>query len=209
MREQMEKWVHAWKTLMTDMERQGARIWPLIIGPPAVPEQVAEAEARLGIRLPAAIRRILLAGTSRVQVGWSLPARTGEPFSLSGDFGWSLDGFEWPYFGDEEDPSDEQRYLCFHTGGNGDMLLLDLRAGADDPPVYAWGHETGEFLLLGQSFTAFVDRVTALGCIGAESWNYEPFAGADGLDVHGHNAESWKRWLQSVRWKKRLLTFPG
>lgn len=32
MREQMEKWVHAWKTLMTDMERQGARIWPLIIG---------------------------------------------------------------------------------------------------------------------------------------------------------------------------------
>ncbi|MED2253166.1 SMI1/KNR4 family protein [Brevibacillus parabrevis] len=199
MRQQIEKWVSAWRALIADMDRQGAHTWPLIIADPAQPWQVDEAEQRLGISLPLALRRLFLEGTSEVQIYWSLPTRTVEPFSLGGDIGWSLDSLEWPYFGHDDESADERQYLCFHVGGNGDMLLLDLRACADDPPVYAWGHETDEYILLGHSFTAFVERVTELGCIGAEVWNYEPFAGADGLDVHGENAVRWKKWLQTYR----------
>lgn len=203
MQQRMEKWFEAWKLLMHDMERQGAQVWPLTIEPPAGLEEIERREESLGIRFPATIRTILLTGSSQVQINWSLPSRALDPFSLSGDLGWSLDAFEWPYFGGDEEDEDEKRYLCFHVGGNGDMLLIDLSTGADDPPVYSWGHETDEFLLLGKSFTEFVERVTELGCIGAECWNYEALAGAEGLDVEGQVAQEWKEWLQIYR----TLTF--
>lgn len=203
MHEQMKTWFQEWKLLILDMERQGATVWPLILEPPASREEIERKEEGLGISFPRMIRTILQEGSGQVQLNWSLPSRAIEPFSLAGDLGWSLAAFEWPYFGLDEECEDDTKYLCFHVGGNGDMLLIDLSTGADDPPVYSWGHETGEFLLLGKSFTSFVDRVTELGCIGAESWNYEALIGEDGLDVESPVAQEWKDWLHSFR----TLTF--
>ncbi|MFS0554487.1 SMI1/KNR4 family protein [Brevibacillus sp. 179-C9.3 HS] len=199
MQQRMEMWFQAWNSLMQDMERQGARVWPLIIDPPALLDEIEAREKSLGISFPPTIRKILQEGSRQVQINWSLPSRALDPFSLSGDLGWSLDAFEWPYFGVDEECEDDKRYLSFHVGGNGDMLLIDLSTDAEDPPVYSWGHETGEFLLLGKSFTEFIERVTELGCIGAESWNYEALACEDGLDVEGQVAQEWKEWLQAFR----------
>ncbi|KZE75905.1 hypothetical protein AV654_25970 [Paenibacillus elgii] len=194
MRERIKGWIGRWDTLLKRLAAQGATVCEWVVEPEADEERVREAEARLGIALPPTVRRIIAEGAGKVTITWYFAEETLSPFESSGELAWSLDAFEWPYFGDDE-LEEEKRYLAFHVAGNGDYVLLDLKGYPDDPPVVSWGHETGEFLLLAPSFTEFVERVTELALVGAEDSAYEPFCGPDGLDVDGSNAKEWKAWL--------------
>ncbi|MGE7690935.1 hypothetical protein ACQKMI_17180 [Lysinibacillus sp. NPDC097214] len=85
----------------------------------------------------------------------------------------SINGFSGPFVGiaspykppsiDDEN-LDEQLYLQFYTAGNGDALLIRIEDGS----VWYWSHEEDEFDLLAKRFTIYVERATALGCIGAD-----------------------------------------
>ncbi|GLI08545.1 hypothetical protein YDYSG_45770 [Paenibacillus tyrfis] len=194
MRERIKAWIARWDTLLKRLEAQGATVREWVVESEADEQRVRETEARLGIALPPTVRRIITEGAGKVTIYWDFDKETLAPFESSGELAWSVDTFEWPYFGDDE-LEEEKRYLAFHVAGNGDYVLLDLEGCPDDPPVISWGHETGEFLLLAPSFTEFVERVTELAFIGAEDSAYEPFCGPDGLDVDGPNAKVWKAWL--------------
>ncbi|SCW41150.1 SMI1 / KNR4 family (SUKH-1) [Paenibacillus tianmuensis] len=194
MRERVKGWIGRWDTLLKRLEAQGATVCVRGVEPDVDEEHVRETETRLGIGLPSTVRQIIAEGAGKVAIYWYFDKETWSPFASSGELGWSLDAFEWPYFGDDE-LEEEKRYLVFHVAGNGDYVLLDLEGDPDDPPVVNWGHETVEFQRLAPSFTEFVERVTELAFVGAEEWEYEPFCGPDGLDVEGPEAKAWKAWL--------------
>ena len=92
--------------------------------------------------------------------------------------------------------------MLFHAARNGDELLLDLASPDGQPSVVSWGHETGEFRLLAPSLGDFLDRATALGCIGADEQQYIDFCDESGLNPAGGNSRRWSFWL------RQYLTLP-
>ncbi|MCM3341854.1 SMI1/KNR4 family protein [Paenibacillus sp. MER TA 81-3] len=199
MEQVMQAWVERWGALMKRLEQQGARVHPLEVQPPATEAELVEVEERIGIPLPSVFRTLLQQGAKEVGMYWSLPNEAMLPDELeytpSGDFGWSLRQLDWPYFGGDEDDLDERRYLQFHTAGNGDALLIGLDDGAADPSVWYWSHEEGEFDLMAPSFTEYVERVTSLGCIGADCGQHRQFCSEGGLDLGSSTAQIWTTWL--------------
>ncbi|MCR8842353.1 SMI1/KNR4 family protein [Paenibacillus sp. SC116] len=197
--EAMKMWIQRWEVIISQIEQQGANVHPLAVQPGAAEEEIKEVEERIGIPLPSVFRELLKQGASEVGVYWSLPDEAMLPEELkekpSGDFGWSLRGLDWPYFGGDEDDPDERCYLQFYTAGNGDALLIKIDDGKADPAVWYWGHEDGEFDLLAPSFTEYVERVTRLGCIGTDCGQHRPFLREDGLDLRCSNAQVWLKWL--------------
>jgi hypothetical protein len=195
MKERFATWAEQWVNLLERLGRSGARVRPLDIKPPAEEEELLEAERRIGIALPQAVREILREGSREVNVTWWLPDWTIVRFSSSGDFGWSLDDMEWPDFGGDLDVAGG-RYLAFYCAHNGDYVLFDREKDPEDPAVVGWNHETDEFVLLAPSFQEYIERVTALSCIGAECCEYESYCDGQGLDLHGEAALGWTEWIE-------------
>ncbi|WP_019911967.1 SMI1/KNR4 family protein [Paenibacillus sp. HW567] len=192
MKSQMVIWKRQWQELIETLGGKGAYT-RLKIAPPAAEGELAEAEFRLGIRLPEELRTLLREGAGQAYVYWSLPDEAILPFEVSGELGWAVEQLEFFAYG-EDDSDGNQRYLSFHTAGNGDELLLDLNSPSGTAVVH-WAHETAEYLLLAPSFTEFIDRVTALGCVGAEEWQYPGFCGKTGLDPELPASRQWSAWL--------------
>ncbi|MEW4370779.1 SMI1/KNR4 family protein [Paenibacillus kandeliae] len=158
-------------------------------------QQVEQIEQQLELTLPTELRELLITGASEVSVIWYLPSEQMVPFGLAGDVGWSLEVLDFVEMWSEDEHSPEQRrYLIFYHAGNGDSLVLDLN-DAERPAVLSWNHETGEFQLLASSLTAFLQRITALYGIGAESWQYEHFVDHSGLNIHCAHAQRWRQWM--------------
>ncbi|NUU62071.1 SMI1/KNR4 family protein [Paenibacillus sp. JW14] len=192
MKHKLDTWKRQWQWLVQALEQKGASTF-ITIDPPAPEREIAEAESRLRIQLPEEFRSLLKDGSGKVLVYWSLPCETIKPFDVSGEIGWGTDQLCFSDFADEE-MEGQRRYLTFHVAGNGDELLLDLGSPSGTSVVH-WAHETAEFRLLAPSITAFVDRVTELGCVGAEEWQYPYFCGEFGLDLESGNSKRWKAWL--------------
>lgn len=192
MKHRMDKWKRQWQWLVQALEQKGAKTF-ITIDHPAPEEGIAEAETRLGMRLPEDFRSLLKDGSGKVLVYWSLPCGTIKPFDVSGEIGWGTDQLGFFDFADEE-MEGQRQYLTFHLAGNGDELLLDLGSPSGTSVVH-WAHETAEFRILAPSMTAFVDRITELGCVGAEEWQYPYFCGEFGLDPESGYSRRWKAWL--------------
>ncbi|KWX87570.1 hypothetical protein AMQ83_12275, partial [Paenibacillus riograndensis] len=58
-----------------------------------------------------------------------------------------------------------------------------------------WAHATAEYLLLAPSIMEVIDKITALGCVGAEEWEYHEFCGEAGLDAEKRARRQWMDWL--------------
>ncbi|MFJ8461833.1 SMI1/KNR4 family protein [Lysinibacillus xylanilyticus] len=189
-------WIERWQHLLKRLEQQGARVYPLEIKPVATEHELLMVEERLGVRIPSEFRNLLLHFSQQVGMYWYLPDEALLPIELddtpSGDFGWSLEGLDFPYFGGDDEGSDEQLYLQFHTAGNGDALLIRINDGS----VWYWSHEEDEFELLAGGFNDYVERVTALGCIGADCGQHRQFCSEDGLDLSLTSSQIWLNWLE-------------
>ncbi len=192
----MQKWIERWAYILKQLEQQGAWVHPLEIAPVASEQELSKVEERLGVRIPSEFRDLLLHCSRQVGMYWSLPDEALLPIELgetpSGDFGWSLEDLEFPDFGGDGENLDEQLYLQFHTAGNGDALLIRIEDGS----VWYWSHEEDEFDLLAKRFTIYVERATALGCIGADCGQHRQFCSEDGLDLSLTSSELWLKWLE-------------
>jgi len=192
----MRIWVERWTLLLKQLEQQGAWTHPLKIRPVATEQELSIVEMRLGVPIPSEFREVLLHCSRQVGVYWSLPNEALLPLELEdtplGHFGWSLEELEFPDFGGDSDNADEQLYLQFHTAGNGDALLIKIEDGS----VWYWSHEEGEFDLLAWSFNDYIERVTTLGCIGADCGQHGQFCSEDGLDLSLINAQIWLKWFE-------------
>ncbi|ANF97920.1 SMI1/KNR4 family protein [Paenibacillus bovis] len=190
--ERWKGWHKKWRNMVESLQAKGADT-AMVIKPPATAEQIGKLEQRLGITLPGELKELLGCGAEGFVV-WSIMEDVRVPFGAAGDLGWSLDVLDFPDFR-EESLYEEKRFLAFHIAGNGDMLMLDLESHPKYPAVVHWYHETNEIQLLASSLTDFLDKVTVLYGIGAESWQYEPFIGHLGIDVNSANAKRWTNWI--------------
>lgn len=188
-------WVERWHDLVERLKQQEAYVHPIEIRPVATEQELQQVEERLGIQIPNGFRQLLQNCSKQVSIYWSLPDEAILPIELLdtpyGEFGWSLNDLDFPYFGGD-DESDEQQYLQCFTAGNGDALLLKL----DDETVWYWSHEEDEFDLLAVSFHSYVENMTALGCIGVDCGQHRQFCSVNGLDVELASSQIWLTWLE-------------
>ncbi|KUF27796.1 MULTISPECIES: SMI1/KNR4 family protein [Lysinibacillus] len=188
-------WIERWQHLIKRLKWQGAYVHPIEIRAVTTEHDLQQVEARLGVQIPNEFRHLLLNCSQQVTIYWSLPDEAILPTELldtpSGDFGWSLNDLDFPYFGGD-DELHEQQYLQFFTAGNGDALLLKL----EDESIWYWSHEDDEFNLLALSFPAYVDSATTLGCIGVDCGQHRQFCSGEGLDVNLTRSQIWLTWLE-------------
>ena len=194
LQQNLTEWQQRWKQLLHQLELKGAdTVW--LWEEPATDQEMTNIEQKLEITLPEELRSLLQDGGKRVMIFWNISYAQTAPFELSGDMGWDIESIDFPDFGDDEQ-IDQKRYLCFYHAGNGDELLLDLYSNPQRPMVFHWAHETGELHILAVSLTDFLNKVTELGGIGSEEWQYKPFIDNCGLNLYSQPAKQWQQWLQ-------------
>jgi hypothetical protein len=171
-------------------------------------------ERQLGLRLPSSFHRVLLGYAGSLDIAWQLPEGAAPPPEFrrifAGECRWDLGGLpelqarylKWvtDCFRDAEDPYDRvwHNKLAILEVGNGDMLGIDLAAPGAEPVVFL-SHDDSEQhgYWLGRDFEDYVDRLSRLGCVGAEDWQWAMFTEDDrsGLVAEGALADRWRGWF--------------
>jgi len=95
-----------------------------------------------------------------------------------------------------------QAHFPFAVMPNGDLLTIDTRhPDPQQQPVRYYFHELeGDDVygaVLAPDFFSFISRLTALGCVGGEWMEWQPFWRDDvhGLDLHSEHSKKWLAWL--------------
>ena len=70
-------------------------------------------------------------------------------------------------------------------------LICLLRV--DEKPVIYWDHEEDEINYIADSFIDYLFKISELGCIGSEKWQFEYFLSDTRLDTTGPVAGMWKQ----------------
>jgi cell wall assembly regulator SMI1 len=219
----VEQWPERWRALRsvcekhmaTDRWAEGRSQPPRFrVGPPASEADLVAVERQLGLRLPSSFRRVLLGYAGSLDIAWQLPDDAVRPteFRLifAGGCRWDLLDLprlqasyrEWVTgcFSDAEDPYDRVWHdkLAILTVGTGDMVAIDLATPGCEPVVFL-SHDGSEQhgYWLGRDFEDYVDRLSRLGCVGAEDWQWAPFVEDErsGLLVDGDMADRWRAWF--------------
>lgn len=202
--------VTRWQEMLQAVSRIGGRANSLYLEPPATLDDVLVLEQRLGTSLPAALRDVLLTFSRKVDFCWFLP----EDYKVSPDLAeifsggchWSIESIAqcneekqgwirevFPNPTDEYDATWHGK-VAFQAVGNGDYLAIDVGDDAPNSVVYL-SHDCGEGhgRCLGSDLQDFLLRWSRLGCVGAEDWQWMPFAPAGSyLDPDCDQAKSFR-----------------
>lgn len=193
---------------------QGMEVSPAVVEPPATSHEIEQAEAAVGLELPASFRATLRTVSRSVHWSWMSPSggKFPEPFTdiFSGGLEWSISGLLQAHegylgwtencFADPDDPYDAvwHHKVGFSAVPNGDVLAVDLapdRAGA----IVYLSHDDGEGhgYMLAHSLSDLLDRWVPLGCPGPEDWQWLPFVTYDfgPIDPSSGNGERWRSLL--------------
>jgi hypothetical protein len=183
------------------------------VAPPATTLDVDLVETSLGCPLPTAFREVVLEYSASVSVLWQLPDEVGMPeeFELifAGECRWDLLGLpalfaehqDWltNCFSNPDDDYDAIWHAKFPIlqVGNGDMIAID--PVAQGQPVVYLSHDDGAAhgYRLGENFVDYIDRLSRLGCPGAEDWQWLMFVDgpSSGLLVDSPTGTRWRQWL--------------
>jgi len=200
------------------IEDLGGNIDPLTIGKPATEEEIKAVEEQLGYILPSYFREVLLENTAHLDFYWdinditdegdiSLPDKLVEIFRGQLLFGLDLlldyedDRKGWvkevyPDYNNEYDRVWHNK-MSFHQVGNGDYIAIELEPENYGKVVYL-SHDGSENhgLYIGSNFKEFLMNYAAIGCIGGEDWQWEPFyTEGKGIDPTCENAQAWYKVL--------------
>ena len=200
------------------IETLGGNIDPLTIGKPATEEEIKAVEEQLGYTLPTHFREVLLENTAHLDFYWdinditdegdiSLPDKLVEIFRGQLLFGLDLlldyedDRKGWvkevyPDYNNEYDRVWHNK-MSFHQVGNGDYIAIELEPENYGKVVYL-SHDGSENhgLYIASNFKEFLMNYAAIGCIGGEDWQWEPFYTAGkGIDPTSKNAQAWHKVL--------------
>ena len=200
------------------IEDLGGEVEPLTIEKPATEEEIEAVEAKLGYTLPPHFREVLLENTAHLDFYWdinditdegdiSLPDKLVEIFRGQLLFGLDLlldyedDRKGWvkevyPDYNNEYDRVWHNK-MAFHQVGNGDYIAIELELENYGKVVYL-SHDGSENhgLYIASNFKEFLMNYAAIGCIGGEDWQWEPFytEGKD-IDPTCENAQAWYKVL--------------
>ena len=200
------------------IETLGGNIDPLTIGEPATEEEIKAVEEQLGYILPSYFREVLLENTAHLDFYWdinditdegdiSLPDKLVEIFRGQLLFGLDLlldyedDRKGWvkevyPDYNNEYDRVWHNK-MSFHQVGNGDYIAIELELENYGKVVYL-SHDGSENhgLYIASNFKEFLMNYAAIGCIGGEDWQWEPFyTKGKGIDPTSENAQAWYKVL--------------
>ena len=200
------------------IEDLGGETDPLTIGKPATEEEIKAVEEQLGYILPSYFREVLLENTAHLDFYWdinditdegdiSLPDKLVEIFRGQLLFGLDLlldyedDRKGWvkeiyPDYNNEYDRVWHNK-MAFHQVGNGDYIAIELELENYGKVVYL-SHDGSENhgLYIADNFKEFLMNYAAIGCIGGEDWQWEPFyTKGKGIDPTSKNAQAWYKVL--------------
>lgn len=210
----MDERIDSMKRTLLAVEKLGAEIEPLVIGPPATERDVARVESALGVTIPESFRKVLTEFSASVDLRWQFPESTDLSEDLRkvawGTLSWNLDAIAATYeayqgwidnvFPDIADPYDRVWHNRFPVlqVGNGDFVAIAL-SGDDAGAVLYLDHEGSSFhgSRLAENFEDFLDRYIALGCAGPDGWTLELFVGDPdlGLQTDCPHARLWRSCL--------------
>lgn len=185
-----------------------------ICQPVASEQQVQTIEQQLGLALPTGLRDFFLHATSKISWRWFLPENNEqwlpeifrEIFSgqLSVDLlelvaleqmrqEWIKEVF---YHLDDEYDRIWQQKLVFMEVGNGDFLAIELADEHQGKVVYL-SHDGDEMhgRYLADNFQDYLLRMSKLGFVGAECWQWFCFLEQDGINPSGEYAHLWRAVL--------------
>ena len=200
------------------IEDLGGETDPLSIEKPATEEEIKAIEAKLGYTLPPHFRELFLENTAHLDFYWdinditderdiSLPDKLLEIFRGQLLFGLDLlldyedDRKGWvkevyPDYNNEYDRVWHNK-MSFHQVGNGDYIAIELEPENYGKVVYL-SHDGSENhgLYIASNFKEFLMNYAAIGCIGGEDWQWEPFyTEGKGIDPTCENAQAWYKVL--------------
>lgn len=186
-----------------------------IFTPPAKEIELKAIEKQLQQNIPADFRQALLSISSHCEMSWFLPDgfELFEPFQelFSGHLHWEVDALVemnrakdnlikavFPDPTDDYDQVWHQKFV-FQEVGNGDYLSIDLRPEQFGKVIYL-SHDDGEGhgCVMADSFSELLDRWIAIGCVGAEDWQWLPFTAdqQSGILPQSETARDWQQLIQ-------------
>jgi hypothetical protein len=179
------------------------------VSQPAMEADILKIEKAIGGRLPEAYRTPLALIAREVDIGWQLREPEQPPIRniFAGECRWSpreIEGLLETYQGwlrdCFDDPADDYGSVWYGkfpilSVGNGDMVAIDLKTHE----VVYLSHDDGEGhgARLGSDFLDYIDRLTILGCVGAEHWQWAPFLSTAQpyLQTECEHALTWRKWF--------------
>ncbi len=186
------------------------------IEPPAAEREVLSVEEAMGTRLPAAMRRVFLRYSRKMDICWMFPEASTTELKNSGLPAYLYWGIlycsladmpslkkEYDGFLRHCDPDDDYDRHWFHKfpvleAGFGDYVAVEMEAGGAEQVVYL-SHE-GDCDMHGRplasDFEDFIDRMSLLGCP-HEGYELEPFFEPDRpyLQPDGEKGRLWRAWF--------------
>lgn len=197
-----------WEQLLHKIEKNNGTAYPIEIGERATIQEIEEKEKELGYNLPSSYKNILQNFTKSLSFYYSfsedtmIPSEFDEVFS--GEINWDIAFLENLNLLADEIMDDEEDYgeslrgkLAFSHAGNGDIYAFDMLADGEEKPIVYWDHEEGTVTYIADSFMEYLVKMTELGCIGSEKWQFEYFLSENGLEVSNPPAIRWKQWFKS------------
>lgn len=200
--------ISKWRQILQKLDNNNGKVSPIEIGKKATTQEIEAKEKELGYQLPPSYKYILhnLGKSLSFYYSFSkdtmIPSEFNEIFS--GEINWNIDFLQnLNMLADElmEDGEDYGRTLRgkleFSHSGNGDVYAFDMTVDSDEKPVIYWEHEEDTVTYIADSFIDYLFRITELGCIGSENWQFEYFLNDMGLDTTSPAAGKWKHWFES------------
>ncbi|OCA84011.1 hypothetical protein A8F94_14840 [Bacillus sp. FJAT-27225] len=197
-----------WEKIVQKIENNNGKVYPIEIGEKATIQEIEAKEEELGYQLPPSFKYIVHNLGKSLSFYYSFSEDTMIPGEFkeifSGEINWDINYLQnLNMLADElmEDGEDYGRTLRgkleFSHAGNGDVYAFDMCADSDEKPVIYWDHEEDTVTYIADSFIDYLYRITELGCIGSEKWQFEYFLSDTGLDIESPAAVKWKQWFES------------
>lgn len=197
-----------WDQILTKLEGNNGIVHSIEIGGKATIHEIKAKEKELGYTLPHSYKYVLQNLGKSVSFYYSFSEDTMIPNEFkeifSGEINWDIDFLQnLDRLADElmEDGEDYGKTLRgkleFSHAGNGDVYAFDMSVEGEEKPVIYWDHEEDTVTYIADSFIDYLIRITDLGCIGREKWQFEYFLSDAGLEISSPAAVRWKEWFDS------------
>lgn len=193
----------------------GGEIQEIIIDKPASLKQILQTEKKLGVKLPACFKKVLLEFSGNFSFRWFLPDDMEQPNEFREIFcgtpHWSLElltqfeedrkGWIDNVFSNPKNEYDAvwHNKLAFCEVGNGDYLAFDMKNNTDAQIIYL-SHDDGEGhgFKIANNFIEFIENWSRIGFVGCEDWQWVPFTtnSISGINPNGEAAKRFRSWLR-------------
>lgn len=198
----------SWEDILQKLQNNHGSVHPIKIGKKATIQEIEAKEKELGYSLPPSYKYILQNIGKSLSFYYSFSEDTMIPREFneifSGEIDWdidylqSLESLADDLMEDGEDYGKALRgKLEFSHSGNGDVYAFDMSVESEEKPVIYWDHEEDTVTYIADSFIDYLLKITELGCIGSEKWQFEYFLSNAGLVTSSPAAIKWKHWFTS------------